>query len=67
MSKFLKVPKKVKQFITTAGFTRLFYFLVFLAFFAMGYRMLSGAFLGIFVYINFNVLKKVVQDQLDKI
>lgn len=67
MKSIFKVPRKVKQFISTAGFTRLFYLIVFFVFFAMGYRMLSGAFLGIFIYINFNVLKKVIQDQIDKI
>ena len=64
MGKFIK---KFKKFITTAGFTKLLYLILFITLWTMGYNILAGAALGIFVYINFNVLTKVIQDGLDKI
>lgn len=67
MGKVSKFFRGVKQFIVTSGFTKLFYFLVFLLFLAMGYKMLSGVFLGIFIYINYEVIQEVIQGQLNKI
>lgn len=62
----------VKKFITKAklwfkrsGFTNLVYLLIAIgAKLLLGSNMLFGAALGIFIYINFNVIKKLVVEEV---
>jgi hypothetical protein len=55
---------KVKNWIKAAGLTSLAYLGIFVAALIFGKTFFAGAALGIFVYVNFNVLKKIVQEDV---
>lgn len=57
MSKFLE---KLKKWISEAGLTATAYLALFVVFFSFGNSFLAGAMLGIFVYLNWNVIRKLV-------
>lgn len=55
---------KIKLWLEKAGFTSLAYFAVFCFMFIMGHKFLAGAALGIFVYINWNVIVKIWKEEI---
>ena len=63
--------KKLKLWLKKAGFTSIAYLAIFAVLFILGYKFLSGAALGIFCYINWNVIIKLwneeVQPEVDKV
>jgi hypothetical protein len=58
--------KKFTNWLKQAGFTSAVYLALFLVAVFLGKTFLSGVFLGIFVYVNFNVLKKIFKEDVVK-
>lgn len=62
--------KKVKAWIESTGISNLFYVGIFLYALVKGfsgidlYSLVAGASAGIFIYINFNVIKKLIEDKV---
>lgn len=54
-----KTINKFRRWISEAGFTSTVYAVLFTVFFVGGHKFLSGAMLGIFVYLNWNVIRKL--------
>jgi len=50
----------IRKWISEAGLTATAYLALFVVFFSSGNSFLSGAMLGIFVYLNWNVIRKLV-------
>lgn len=63
--------KKLKLWLKKAGFTSLAYLGIFAALYLLGYKFLGGAALGIFCYVNWNVIVKLwnnqIQPEVDKV
>lgn len=64
---FKNIVSKVKKFILEAGFAKLSWLLIGLYFTFTGSDLFAGAAFGIFAYINYNVLIKVIQGAFDSI
>ena len=58
---------KIKMWLIATGLTNFAYLAAAVACFILGYPILMGAALGIFVYVNFNVIKKLVTGAVDKL
>ena len=52
---------KVKQWWSSVGFTSAAYLGIAAVAIFLGWKLIIGASLGIFIYINFNTIKKLVQ------
>lgn len=50
----------IKKWISEAGLTATAYLALFAVFFSFGNKFLAGAMLGIFVYLNWNVIRKLI-------
>ena len=50
----------IRKWISEAGLTATAYLALFVVFFSSGNSFLAGAMLGIFVYLNWNVIRKLV-------
>ncbi len=56
--------RKIKQWIAKTGFTNILYLLLSaFTFIFMGNYFLTGAFIGVFVYINWNTIIKLIKDE----
>lgn len=58
---------KISFWFAKTGLTNICYLIAFFIVWILGYKFLAGAALGIFVYINWNVIKKLVTNKLHKI
>jgi len=53
---------KIKQWWSSVGFTSAAYLgIAAFSFIFLGWPLVTGAALGIFVYVNFNTIKKLIQ------
>ena len=59
--------EKLKLWFQKTGLTNVGYLAAFLVALLLGSKLLAGAALGIFIYINFNVLQKIIKDSISKI
>lgn len=59
MNKVKNFLKKAKLWLKEAGFTNAVYLILFAYFFTTGATFLAGAALGVFVYVNWNVIVKL--------
>lgn len=59
--------EKLKLWFKETGLTNVGYLGAFIASLLIGSKFLAGAALGIFVYINFNIIQKLVRDKIEKI
>lgn len=58
---------KIKLWLTTTGLTNLGYLVLFIGAVMFKMTFVAGVFLGIFVYINFNVIQKLIRNAINKI
>lgn len=58
--------EKLKIWFQKTGLTNVSYLLASLVALLVGSKILFGAAVGIFVYINFNVIQKIIRGILDK-
>lgn len=75
MDKVKKIVEKVKAWFKKVGLTSVIYLLLFILTLAFGNlvlgivglkfatKFLAGAFLGIFFYINWNVIRKLLKEE----
>lgn len=59
MNKIKNFLKKAKLWLKEVGFTNAVYLILFTYFFITGATFLAGAALGVFVYVNWNVIVKL--------
>jgi len=55
--------KKLKLWLTKTGLTNIGYLVAALGSILIGSKLLLGASLGIFIYINYNVIQKLILDK----
>lgn len=58
--------EKLKIWFQKTGLTNVSYLLASLVALLVGSKILFGAAVGIFVYINFNVIQKIVKEVINK-
>lgn len=56
--------EKLKLWLVKTGLTNIGYAVLFVVAFILQAKLLAGAFLGIFVYINFNVIQKLIKEAI---
>ena len=59
--------EKVTAWIKATGLTNIAYAGGFFGALTLGYPMVAGACAGIFIYVNFNVLRKLVMTGVSKL
>ena len=59
--------EKIKLWLLATGLTNVGYAAGAIGAWILGYPVLVGACAGIFVYVNFNVIKKLVTGAVDKL
>jgi hypothetical protein len=57
VKKILNFFKTIGDFLKEEGYTKIIYILLFIYFFLTGAKLLAGAAGGIFIYINYNIIR----------
>ena len=63
----MKLIDKIKLWLATTGLTNLGYLGLFVAALFFKMTFVAGAFIGIFIYINYNVIQKLIRNAFNKI
>lgn len=58
---------KIKLWLSVTGFTNIGYLILFIGAIIFGLKFVAGIFLGIFIYINYNVIQKLIRNAINKI